>query len=80
MIYKVYARLALDNFFFRMYHASSKYRVYFETDGVEKKTWGIQEVKNPGKVNLFAGQTIEKIFIYSVNTVNKYFFRRGVMV
>ena len=35
------------------------------TDGVNKKKWGIQQVKHSGKVNLFAGQTTEKIFIYS---------------
>ena len=31
----------------------------------KKRTWGTQRVKNSGKVNLFAGQTTEKIFIYS---------------
>ena len=40
----------------------------------KKRTWGIQRVKNSGKVNLFAGQTIEKIFIYSRG------FRPGIRV
>ena len=42
------------------------------TDGVNKKwTWGIQQVEHSEKVNLFARQTTGKIFIKSVNTVNK---------
>ena len=38
----------------------------------------MQQVKHSGKVNLFAGQTVEKIFIYGVNTVNKYILEEAL--
>ena len=45
----------------------------------QNNAWGMQQVKNSGKVNLFAGQTIGKIFVNSINTASKYsYFRRGV--
>ena len=78
MIYGVDAGLALYNFFFactiiknRVYDFVNELLSRILTDGVNKKKWGIQQVKHSGKVNLFAGQTTGKIFIKSVNTVNK---------
>ena len=67
MIYGVDAGLALYHFFFactiiknRVYDFVNELLSRILTDGVNKKKWGIQQVKHSGKVNLFAGQILER--------------------